>query len=474
MKQTTSIYTLLSIFILFTSSSVLASKTEDSSLKGLPDYAPDKPLVLPAVVEKKLPNGLTLWLIERPGLPLLSMYLAAKGGEASDPVDLKGLSNILQATIDAGTTSRDSRQIAEQLQALGADISVGINKDVSYIGISGLSFGADSLLEILADTARHASFPENEVKLAVENELQSIVASKSQPTYDLNQIFYRQLFGDHPYGFVNPDPEVIAKITATDLKRAYQQRFQPQHAILIMVGKLSASEMQVLAGKHFSDWKTLGQTLPDTLAAKQAAQPALLLINRPHSVQSTINVGRPMPAAGNADEYSLEVANTIFGGSFGSRLTKNIREDKGYTYSPHAAISSWTKGGLLRVSASVRNEVTAATLMEIFYELDRLATTSPKVGEVTHAQRYLKGRFLLSNETSSALAATLTNYWIDGKTPGDLANYVPGIEKVSQQDVQDMGQKYFGSRKQTVAISGDADTIRDMLSLFGNVQVVTP
>jgi predicted Zn-dependent peptidase len=474
MKQAGTISILLNLFMLITSTCALANKTEDISIKGLPAYAPDKPLILPTVVEKKLANGLTLWLIERQGLPLVSMYLAAKGGEASDPENRRGLSNILQATIDAGTKSRDSRQIAEQLQALGADISVGINNDVSYIGINGLSSGADSLLEILADTSRNASFPEHEVKLAVENELQSIIASKSQPSYELSQVFYRRLFGDHPYGFINPDPEVIAKISIADLKQAYQLRFQPDQAILIMVGKLPTKDMEALANKHFSDWKNHGEKLPEIPPARGTAQPALLLVNRPHSVQSTINVGRPMPPAGNADEYALEVTNTIFGGSFGSRLTKNIREDKGYTYSPRAYISSWTEGGSFRISASVRNEVTAATLVEVFYELDKLATTLPKTDEVTHAQRYLKGSFLLSNETSSALAATLTGYWIDGKTPGNLAEYVPGIEKVSRQNIQEMGQKYFGSRKQTVAVSGDANAIRDMLSLFGKVNIVTP
>lgn len=452
----------------------VSAKEKEVQIKGLPDYAQDKPLVLPAVVEKKLSNGLTLWLIERPGLPLLSMYLAVKGGEASDPENLKGLSNVLSATLDAGTKTRSSRQIAEQLQALGADIEVGIGNDISFIGIDGLSSGADALLEILSDTVRNASFPDNEVKLAVENELQSIIANKSQPSYHLSQVFYRELFGEHPYAFVNPDPKIIARITRNHLHSAYRQRFRPDQAILVMVGKLSTKEMEALADKHFSGWKSQGDKPADIPPAPLEVQPTLLLVDRPHSVQSTIYVGRPMPAAGNADEFPLEVANTIFGGAFGSRLTMNIREDKGYTYSPRASVSSWSKGGMFSVSASVRNEVTAATLVEIFYELDRLGATLPEDKELARAQRYLKGSFLLANETSSSLASTLTSYWIDGKTPADLAKYVPGIEKVSKQDVQQMGRKYLASRQQAVAISGDAKAIKDMLSLFGEVKMATP
>ncbi len=473
MKHAWIITTLLCLSLL-AAGGPLQAKKENTAIKGLPNYAPDKPLVLPDVVEKRLANGLTLWLIERPGLPLVSMYLAAKAGEASDPEHLKGLSNVLSATIGSGTSQRSSRQIAEQLQALGAEINVGIGKDISYIGINGLSTGADALLEILADTARNASFPEDEVKLAVENELQSIVASKSQPAYDLNQVFYRQLFGEHPYAFVNPDPKIIGKISRFDLHQAYKQRFQPEQSILVLVGNLSTRQMATLADKHFGAWKSQDQKPADIPLAPETTRPALLLVDRPNSVQSTIYVGRPMPAAGNADEFSLKVANTILGGAFGSRLTMNIREDKGYTYSPRTSVTSWAKGGLFRASASVRNEVTAATLVEIFYEQDRLATTLPENEELVRAQRYLKGRFLLANETSSALAATLISYWIDGKTPADLAKYVPGIENVSKQDIQRMGRKYFASRKQTVAISGDAKTIADELSLFGEVKLVRP
>jgi len=152
----------------------------------------------------------------------------------------------------------------------------------------------------------------------------------------------------------------------------------------------------------------------------------------------------------------------------------NIREDKGYTYSPHASVVAWSKGGLFKIEASVRNEVTAATLVEIFYELERLATTLPETRELTRAQRYLKGRFLLANETSASIASTLTRYWINGKTPDDLARYVPGIEAVDKQGIREMGRKYFASRKQTVAVSGDAEAIAEALSLFGEVKPASP
>ncbi len=474
MKSSSILNMVVGLVLLLSGTSSLADKAREDHIDGLPAYGKDQPLVLPVVAESRLDNGLTLWLIERPGLPLVSMYLATRAGSTQDPEDLKGLSNILSATLDAGTTSRSSLQIAEQLQAQGADLVAGVGMDISFIGIDGLSQGADQLLGLLADIAMHASFPEAEVSLAIENTLQGIVSSKSGPTYDLNQVFRTGLLGDHPYAFVNPDPGIISKVTRADLVKAYRHLFRPGEAILVMAGNLPVKDMQRLANKHLGSWRGEGRPLADIPMAPQTAEPALLVVDRPGSVQSTLYVGRPMPAANNPDEYALKVANTLFGGAFSSRLLANIREDKGYTYSPSSVITSWNKGGQFSVSASVRNEVTAATLMEIFYELDRLATTLPADEELESTKRLLKGSFLLSNEVTSAIAATLISYWIDGKTPADLAKFIPAIEKVSKQDIQAMGRKYLASRKQVVAISGDASAIKDDLSLFGEVTLVKP
>ncbi len=474
MRLSAPTFFLFVFFILASSTGGIQAQERNAVPRDLPAYGQDKPLKLPHVAERKLLNGLTLWLVERRGLPLVSMCLAVRGGSAMDPGDRRGLSAVLSATVSAGTRQRSSRQIAEELQALGADIDVGVGKDITYITLSGLSSGADTLVKILADTARNANFPENEVRLETENALQSIMASRSQPSYDLNQVFYHQLFGEHPYAFVNPRPEVIRQVSRDDLLEAYRQRFQPDRAILIMAGDLSAAEMEKLAIRHLGDWKSSMTRMADIPLAPSRADPVLLLVDRPHSVQSTIYVGRPMPAANSPDEFPLQVANTIFGGTFGSRLTTNIREDKGYTYSPHASINDWARGGIFNVAASVRNEVTAATLVEIFYELDRLATTLPDNDELSRAKRYLKGRFLLANETPDSLTFTLAGYWINGKTPKDLTRYMPAIQKVRRRDVRAMGRKYLSSRKQVVAVSGDATIIRDQLSLLGEVKVSTP
>ncbi len=437
---------------------------------GLPAFGQDKPLKLPQVVEKRLDNGLTLWLIERRGLPLISIYLASRVGRASDPADRTGLSEVLTATLTQGTHTRTARQIAERLQALGGELSVSAGKDATWLGLEGLAENSEGLMDLLADLVRNASYPEGEVKLAVENELAAIRASRAQPEYDLRQIFYKEVFGDHPYARVNPDPEAVARITPAELRRAHRLRFSPDRMILVMVGDLDTTTMVKLARQTLGDWQPTNQPPPAVPVAPRQAAPKLLLLDRPGSVQSTILVGRPLPPAGAPQEIPLKVANTIFGGAFSSRLVRNIREDKGYTYSPHAWVRLWNQGGLLQVQASVRNAVTAATLTEIFYEMDRLATTLPTEEELHRAQRYLEGHFLLDNETGHALAGTLVDYWIEGKTPADLERYVPAIQRVTRNQVRELAARWFASRRQAVAISGAAAEVKDQLEPFGPVE----
>src|SRR5262249_51970117 len=159
------------------------------------------------------------------------------------------------------------------------------------------------------------------------------------------------------------------------LKKEYARRLRPERSLLVVVGDLNAATLTKAITKAFTGWKGTGEGAPPTPASPTGGERRLIVVDRPGSVQSTLIVGRPTLTVTDPDYFPLLVADTVFGGSFGSRLTKNIREDKGYTYSPGSGVSAREKGGLLRVRADVRNEVTGASLLEVFYEMDRLGAT---------------------------------------------------------------------------------------------------
>ena len=197
-------------------------------------------------------------------------------------------------------------------------------------------------------------------------------------------------------------------------------------------------------------------------------------MNRPGSVQSLILVGRPTITVTNPDYYPLLVANTICAGSFTSRLTENIREDKGYTYSPRGTVQALQEGGLLRVRADVRNDVTGATLNEIFYEMDRMATTNPTDEELSRAKRYQTGLYLLRNQIQGAVARTLAANWVDGLPPEALGDFVPRIKAVTADQVRAIGVSVYPSAAQTVVLVGDGTVIKKELQPFGTPVALEP
>jgi predicted Zn-dependent peptidase len=193
----------------------------------------------------------------------------------------------------------------------------------------------------------------------------------------------------------------------------------------------------------------------------------VFLVDRPGSVQTTLALGTFGPNQRQPDFAAAEVANAIYGGMFGSRLVKNIREDKGYTYSPFALLQARRATGMLETRADVRNEVTGATFNEVGYEMNRLASTAPGEDELTRAQRYLVGVRAFTLQIAASVARQLAALWVEGLPPEELGRRIERIQKVTAREIEAAGQKYFPASHQTVVAVGEEKVIKDQLAPFG-------
>ncbi|HVR09600.1 MAG TPA: pitrilysin family protein [Thermoanaerobaculia bacterium] len=442
--------------------------------KELPAFGLDRPLPVPPVVQLKTAEGLTVWIVARAGFPKVTAMLTVRGGSAADPKDFPDLSDLLVATVKDGTPMRSATQIAEEIQAVGGEISTATHVDALFVTVGGLAWGSDRLLTVLADIARHASFPAGEVKLAKSNALEDLQSQLSKPEFLAARAFAAALYGDHPYRAVMPTPESITAATPELLRQEFQRRFRPERALLIVIGDLDPAATVKTVTAAFGGWTVTGEAAPDAPPGPASTAHSIYLVDRPDSVQSLVVVGGLGPKVGDPDYYSLLVANMIFGGSPGSRLTRNIREDKGYTYSPESMVTPRQASGRWRVRAFVRNEVTAATLNEIRYELDRLGTTRATDLELSTAKRYLSGSYLLDNQQQSALGTALAMGWINGRTPEALAEFVSKVSAVTLTDVERAARTFFAFREQLVLVVGDGAQVRPVLEQFGPVTDLKP
>jgi predicted Zn-dependent peptidase len=442
--------------------------------KDLPPFGEDKPLPKPALAVSSLPNGLTVWTWPRPGVPRFVAVLAVRGGTAADPKGMEGVAELLADTLKEGTATRTSRRIAEELQSVGGEISATAADDAIYVSVNALASGAAVALDVLADVARAASFPAAEVELAKGNAVQGLLARESTPEFPAQKAFAKAVFGDHPYHVVAPSKETLQAATPEGLRQEFTRRFRPESALLVVVGDVDAAAVSAAVTRSFGPWKGTGEGPAATPAAPPAGARRMLVVNRPGSVQSTILVGRPAPTVTDPAYFPLLVANTICAGSFTSRLVENIREDKGYTYSPDGSVQTMLKGGVLTVSADVRTEVTGGALLEIFYELDKMGSTLATDEEMSRAKRFQSGLYLLRNQIHGAVARTLASNWAKGLAPEALGEFVTKVNAVTADQVRAVGRTVFASATQTVVAVGDEPKIREELAQFGEIGAAQP
>jgi predicted Zn-dependent peptidase len=375
---------------------------------------------------------------------------------------------LITDAVDQGTKTRTAKQIAEELQAAGGDLSGAAGSDSIVVSTSVLSGNADAGLTVLADVLQNATFPDSEVELAKRNAVESLRSQEADPSFLARRALAKAVFADHPYSVISGTQASIQGATAEDLRHEYAKRFRPDQAVLVAVGDFQPDKLMATIESLFGKWSVPKD--PPLAAVQKPSRPApreVFYVERPGSVQTNILVGALGPTRDDPDYASTQVANAIYGGMFGSRLTLNIREDKGYTYSPWSALAPRHQAAILQTSAAVRNEVTGASLNEINYELNRMATTAAEPEEVSQAQRYLTGTRALELQSQGTVASELARLWVFGLPPEELGTESARIQKVTAKDVAQVGAKYFPASRQTIVTVGEKKVIEEQLAPFG-------
>ncbi|MES2318020.1 MAG: pitrilysin family protein [Pseudomonadota bacterium] len=459
----------LAISMLFAPAIQAADSTTASTL---PPYGKDKPIPTPQIAKKTLSNGLTVWVVPRNGLPRVDFVLAVRGsGYGADDKQHAGFALRLASMLNEGTTKRDSRAIAEAAQGMGGSVSANATHDGIYVQGNALTSHAGAMMQLLAEVARTPSFPAGEVQLAKANALQSLKASEAQPGFRAERALTKAIYGDHPYATTSPTVESINADSDVYMRAEHAKRFRPDRALLVITGRLTNAEAMKLASAAFGDWKAEGAALPDVPGAMINAKPVRIMLPRAGSVQSTVRLGSPGMAAPAADLVPLRLASTIIGGGFSSRVNLNLREDKGYTYGASAGSRTYRNGGAIIGGADVRNEVTGAALKEFYNEYRRLGTELVPAAEMEMNKRYVAGGYLINNQMQKSVASTLANNWLIGLPPEFLGQYVPMIQKVTPEQVRDMGKKYFTPENQSIVVVGDPAAVAAQVKEYGEFVV---
>jgi zinc protease len=443
---------------------------QQSSAPKLPADLPSagalKAPASPVVEEHQLKNGMSIWLVNRPGLPKVAFKLIVRGGDSFDPADAPGLAKVMARTMTQGTAKRSSREIAEAAQAVGGDLTAAAVVDSAAVSLDTLSEKAGDAITLLADVAQNANFPAGEVELSKSNMQDELRASEARPRFLAQRSWYEVIYGDNPYHIVAASMKTLQSASPEGLRTLYHQEFRPDQALLVAVGNFDSATLLSEVEKAFAGWKAPDSTPPVPNAPKSKTDHSIYFIDRPGSVQTTMLIGALGLTARDPDRQPLRIADTIYGGAFGSRLTRNIREDKGYTYSPFSYLVANRLSGACLTSEDVRNEVTGPSLKETFFELKRISTEPPSAEEMEHAKRYLVGNTALDLQSRTAVAELLGKYWVDGQPSNHLNEEMGGIQKATAPEVAQVAAKYFSPDRMTVVAVGQKTVIQQQLKPF--------
>lgn len=449
--------------------SMLAAQNLDRT--KAPASPPIPAFKLPPVYETKLPNGLSVVLVEDARFPLVTARLNFQAGLKFDPPDIPGLAEAVASLLNEGTKTRTARQISEDSDALGGSLGASAGPDAMTVTGSALAENLSKLLVLMADISINATFPRNEVDLHKQNRLQSLQAERSQPEFLAEEKILQVVYGSSPYAHVGPTAESIQKLD-TKVLAAYRDTYLvPNNATLLLLGKLPArAELMKTIAQQFGAWPR-----KDIPAAPKMDLPAprrqIVLVDRPGSVQADIHVGRLGPTRVSSEYFPLAVGNNILGGGTNSRMFKDIRERDGYAYDAHSEYGTNRDAAMISAVTEVRNEVIEPALQAVLAEMDKMATIPVPADEIGNVKNYMAGLYLLRLETQDGLASQLNNMKTLGLPNDYLETYTTRVRSVEPDQILAAAKKYLAPGQAAVIVVGDAAKIEEALKKFGDVTV---
>lgn len=423
---------------------------------------------LPETKHFVLDNGLRVTLVPYGSVPKADIVLAVDSGNAFEHANEVWLADLVGELMMEGTRTRTATQVSEQAAQMGGSVNVGVGPDTATVAAESLAEHTAAMVQLVADVATNPAMPESELGRLKADLSRNLSIAKSSPQQIALEKFRATMYVDHSYGRVFPTAEMLQGYTLTQARDYYARTFGPKRARLYVAGRFDSAAVEAAVRKAFAGWQG-----PDRAAAAKPnpfSERAIHIVDRPGAPQTTILLGMPTIDPSHPDYVPLVVTNNLLGGAFMSRITKNIREDKGYTYSPFSQISSRYRDAYWAQNADVTTKDTGASLKEIFAEIDRLQTEPPPAEELEGIKNYVAGTFVLQNSSRAGIIGQLSFLDFHGLTPAYLTEFVQKVHAVTPAKVQEMATKYISDDKAIIVLVGDRKLIEEQVKPFGAIR----
>ncbi|KIC95287.1 M16 family metallopeptidase [Flavihumibacter solisilvae] len=461
MKVITSILTCLAV----TTTGLLSFAQET-----LPPAGKPKDFKLPVYKKMELPNGMKATMIPYGNIPKVTVELVIRTGQVHEPKVARWLAKYTGKFLEEGSTKNDLASLSKKVAAMGGRLTVSVGMETISIGGSVLAEFAPEFLGLLAELVTDPAFPASSADRLKNDLKRDLSVRKAQPDAQASEKFFTMIYGDHPYSNKLPTEEMLAALSVEKAKKFYADNFGAQRSSIYIAGNFDQKAVEQSITKSFSSW-TKGPAINYPPAVQQRSN-EIAIVERPDAPQTVILLGTPVPDPKSAEYTQLEITNSLLGGSFGSRITRNIREDKGYTYSPYSTIQNRQKMAVWYEKADVTSEHTAASLAEISKEIRGLQEKAPDIEELKGIQNYEAGSFVLTNSSADGIIDQLVFIDMNSLKDSYLTNRIKDIYSVTPQQVQNMTKKHLRYEDMTLVLVGDKKQIDNQLEEIKKTRAV--
>jgi len=432
-----------------------------------PEGGKPKDFKLPQKNTFALPNGVKAVLVKYGTVPKVSVSVVVRSGMLNETADEVWLGDLMGEMLKEGTATRSAQEISRAAALMGGGVNVSVGADQTTVSGDVLSESGADMLRLLADIVRNPRFPASELARLRNDKIRALNLAKADPQQMTNEKFRKLMFPDHPYGRLYPTEEALRGYTIEQVRKFHEANFSAARTTIFVVGRFDQPAMEQSIREAFSGWKKGAPPLLNVPAPVSRRE--IHIIDRPGAAQSTVYLGLPVPDPSSKEYMPLKVTDALLGGSFASRITENIREDKGYTYSPFSVVSARYRNAYWVEQADVTTDVTGPSLKEIFHEIERLQSTAPPEEELKGIQNYLAGIFVLQNSSRGGITNQLSFLNLHRLPDSYLTGYVKAVYAVNPATVQRVAKTLLRPEEMRIVIAGDKKKIQEQVAGFGQI-----
>jgi zinc protease len=401
-------------------------------------------------------NGITVLVLEQHFLPIVEIHALIKTGSAQDPPDKAGLANLVASLLDEGTTTRSSKQQAEQIDFVGGALEASASEDFTTASARVLKKDMDLGFTLLADMLQHPAFHKQEFERIRTQLLGEMASDNDDPGHIAMKAFNQLVFHGHPYRWpVNGTEETLNKITLADVQAFYGREYSPSQVILAIVGDITLEQATALVQSNFGAWKKGATIARNTKKPSPVERKTVQLIEK-DLTQSTIVLGHGGLPRTHPDYYSVTVMNYILGaGGFSSRLMDSIRDRQGLAYGIMSHFDARLMPGSFWVNLQTKTESTNQAISGVLSEIKAIRDTPVSDQELAEAKSFLMGSFPLRFDSTAKLAHMLAQVEFYGLGFEYFSDYPKWIDRVTKEEVQRVAKQYLDPKRYALVVVGN-------------------